>query len=307
LYYIVVGKVFSMKYSKILIVGGSGYLGRHLAYYLENNSGAEIFTTSSREPGTKCFHINFDDSGTFAVLDKHRFDLVFILASKLNALGTCDLNHSDLITNTIKYGSFLQYLSDNKITGKIIYTSSMTVYDPENELPVSETGKINPVNTYGLSKYMAETITQFFCSKNKVQGVTMRLPGIYGGDRKAGFVYNTIAKARTGTPLQLNTQGLIYWETIHIEDLCTMIGSFIKAYQWDKTYFVCNFSYGCETDIYATAEFIKTEVNNGHVIETESVKGYVPFYLSNENLKKIISVPTDFYGRLQKYIRESIT
>jgi nucleoside-diphosphate-sugar epimerase len=294
-----------MNCRKILIVGGSGYLGRHLSSYLKNSEGTEIFTTSSKEPGPQCLHINFDDRDTFAVLNQYRFDLVFILASKLNALGTRDLNHPDLLTNTLNYGSFLQYLADHKITGRIIYTSSMTVYDPENGQPVTETGKINPVNTYGLSKYMAETITQFFCSNNEMKGVVMRLPGIYGGDRKAGFIYNTISKVRSGVPLALNTQGLIYWETIHIADLCKMMASFLKAYQWNSVYDVYNFSYGCETDIYATAEFIKTELKSSEPTVIEHAKGYVPFYLSNEKLKKIISIPGDFYGSLQKYIQES--
>lgn len=178
----------------------------------------------------------------------------------------------------------------------------MTVYSPKNHLPVSESGAIAPVNTYGLSKYVGECLTSFFCNNSSIIGVILRLPGIYGGDKKGGFIYNTVNNLKNGNPVQISTKNLVFWETIHIDDLCLMIKDFIRKYEWKQKIDVYNVCYGMETDFYDTFEFIKTNTANQEVIISETVKGYIPFFLSNEKLKKIIPVREDYFGKLKEYI-----
>ena len=134
-----------MEYKKILLVGGSGYLGRHLTSLLKKIPSSDIFITGSKKSKQKgYFQIDFEQQETYIKIQQHKFDLVIVLASKLGALGIKNLNHPDLTINTLGYASFLQYLYDNQITQKIIYTSSMTVYDSNNSIPVKEEDKIAP-------------------------------------------------------------------------------------------------------------------------------------------------------------------
>jgi len=296
-----------MEYEKILLVGGSGYLGRHLASFLKKSSCIDIFITGSKKSQQEgYFQIDFEQKETFNNIQQLKFDLVIILASKLGALGIKSLNHPDLTINTLGYAVFLQYLYDNQITQKIIYTSSMTVYDSNNSIPVKEDDKIAPANTYGLSKYLAEVITDFFCSQNNLKGVILRLPGIYGGDKNNGFIYNTIKKAKDNQLIELDTQGLVYWETIFINDLCEMIWAFLKQYQWELPTDIFNVSYGCETDFNNTAEFIVESLQKGNLNIKNEKKGYVPFYLSNDKISKLIEVKTDYFGQLKKYVNDMV-
>jgi nucleoside-diphosphate-sugar epimerase len=296
-----------MEYKRILLVGGSGYLGRHLTSFLKKSSCIDIFITGSKKSQQEgYFQIDFEQKETFNNIQKLKFDLVIILASKLGALGIKSLNHPDLTINTLGYAGFLQYLYDNQITQKIIYTSSMTVYDSNNSIPVKEDDKIAPVNTYGLSKYLAEVITDFFCKQNNLKGVILRLPGIYGGDKNNGFIYNTIKKAKDNQLIELDTQGLVYWETIFINDLCEMIWDFLKQYQWELPTDIFNVSYGCETDFNTTAEFIVASLQKGNLKIKNEKKGYVPFYLSNEKIGKLIEVKTDYFGKLNQYLNDMV-
>ncbi len=287
---------------KILLVGGTGYLGRHLNSQLIEEESEVFFTGTSNSQQENYFKVNFEDPLSYSSLLGQYFDLVIILAAKLNSLSTCDLDHPDLSVNTLGYASFLQYLKDHHLTAKIIYISSMTVYSPKNHLPVSESGAIAPVNTYGLSKYVGECLTSFFCNNSSIIGVILRLPGIYGGDKKGGFIYNTVNNLKNGNPVQISTKNLVFWETIHIDDLCLMIKDFIRKYEWKQKIDVYNVCYGMETDFYDTFEFIKTNTANQEVIISETVKGYIPFFLSNEKLKKIIPVREDYFGKLKEYI-----
>ena len=182
----------------------------------------------------------------------------------------------------------------------------MTVYDSNNSIPVKEDDKIAPANTYGLSKYLAEVITNFFCVQNNLKGVILRLPGIYGGDKNNGFIYNTIKKAKDNQLIELDTQGLVYWETIFINDLCEMIWAFLKQYQWELPTDIFNVSYGCETDFNNTAEFIVESLQKGNLNIKNEKKGYVPFYLSNDKISKLIEVKTDYFGQLKKYVNDMV-
>jgi UDP-glucose 4-epimerase len=291
---------------KILLVGGSGYLGRHLRPQLDQE-GLEVFITGTNDLKQESyFQINFEDAQSFRSLDTHYFDLVIVLAAKLNSLSTYNLNHPDLSVNSMGYASFLQYIESNALASKIIYISSMTVYSPKNELPVIESSAIAPVNTYGLSKYLAECITSFFCNNSNITGVILRLPGIYGGDKTSGFIYNTIHNLKHDNPVEITTKNLVFWETIHIEDLCFMIINFIKSYQWVQKIDVFNVCYGMETDFYGTFEFIRENVGNKRALISEKTKGYTPFFLSNQKLKKIMQVKEDYFGKLKEYISELI-
>ena len=180
----------------------------------------------------------------------------------------------------------------------------MTVYSPKNELPVIESSLIAPVNTYGLSKYLAECITSFICTNSNITGVILRLPGIYGGDKTSGFIYNTIHNLKHDKPVDISTKNLVFWETIHIDDLCFMIINFIKSYQWVQEIDVFNVCYGMETDFYGTFEFIKVNTGNKKALISEKAKGYSPFFLSNQKLKKIMQVKEDYFGKLKEFISE---
>jgi hypothetical protein len=83
-----------------------------------------------------------------------------------------------------------------------------------------------------------------------------------------------------------------------------MIIDFIKKYQWKQKIDVFNVCYGMETDFYGTFEFIKANTGNQKAIISENAKGYTPFFLSNQKLKKIIQVKEDYFGKLKEFISE---
>ena len=98
---------------KILLVGGTGYLGRHLNSQLIEEESEVFFTGTSNSQQENYFKVNFEDPLSYSSLLGQYFDLVIILAAKLNSLSTCDLDHPDLSVNTLGYASFLQYLKDS--------------------------------------------------------------------------------------------------------------------------------------------------------------------------------------------------
>lgn len=289
-----------MNREKILLLGGSGYLGSHLSTILKKG-GYEIHITGrSYKSDSNYYCIDFDDSETFRNLKKN-FDLVIVLASQLSAISSINLNHQDLKTNTIRYASFLEYLKDNGLLKKLIYISSMTVYSKKADSPVTEEDKLEPPNIYGLSKLVAEKYTDFFCRVNSIPGVVLRLPGIYGGDRKSGFIYNVITTLINNEKFVADLEGLDYWECMHVDDLCSVLNKFISEYKWHDTYNIFNISYGEKSDIVETALFIEKELDRENKVEIKNAD-YSTIFLSNSRIKQIVNIEDNYYSKLKNYI-----
>ena len=133
----------------------------------------------------------------------------------------------------------------------------------------------------------------------------MRIPGLFGGDRRSGFIYNTIIKCLNNENILIDTSTLGYWESIDVEYLAFLIRMFIESYTWDisGTY---NIGYGKETDIIQTAYKIKSLIKSSSNIEVVGNKGYIPFYLSTEKFAQLVNIETKYFDSLKNYINKVI-
>jgi nucleoside-diphosphate-sugar epimerase len=291
-----------MKMNKVLLVGGSGYIGSHLKE--EMKTSFQVFTTSRHLPdGYSDFQINLTDPSTFQSLTNQSFDLVIILASIIEGIGSTDFDPGVFNNNVTGLANFLNFIKHHQLTERVIYISSMTVYGQENISPVGEDASLKPMNTYGLSKKLAEDVFRFFCENSHVRGVCFRIPGVYGGNRKGGFIYNTALKMKKGEPVILNTSGLGYWECIHMADLNSALINFVETYQWNNVHDVFNISYGVSTDFIDCAYKVKSYLNSTSEITEEGQKGYTELYLDNTKINRIINVPDKYLSSLKNYLK----
>lgn len=290
---------FTMKI-KILLVGGTGYIGNHFHKNFNKNKFKTYITGTSDKTDDSYYYIDFNNPDTFQKIKNLKFDLVILLTASLNSLNTINLTHNDLYFNSITYSNFLQFLIDNKITSKIIYMSSMTVYDENGISPIKEENKTLPPNLYGLSKLLAENITQFACQNNPLSGAILRTPGVYGGERNGGIIYNSIKELKNGNLLNYDFQDLKYWETINIDDLMKWVELFITNYSWDKKIEIFNICYGQKMDIEQTLSFISNSISHKGVKINNPPK---EFYMSNNKINTIVNLQIDSYLSLENYLK----
>jgi UDP-glucose 4-epimerase len=286
---------------KTALIGGSGYLGNYLGRLLA--PAFEVVYTS-RTKKEQSLQVDFLKPETFDQLkQKGPFDIIFILASSLQGLGTTVLKEEYLNVDTLGLAAFLQFISDHQLSTKIIYTSSMTVYGTQNIVPVKEEGILAPLSTYGLSKVLAEKTIAFYCDSTAVKGVTLRIPGIYGGNRTSGFIYQTIHKCIRNEPVMINTSALGYWETMHIHDCASVMKSFLERYEWIEKHATFNVGYGTKTDIIDCAFAIKQILGSMSAIEVVGEKGYLDFYLDASRIKKYVQRGNSYRQSLENYVK----
>ncbi len=291
--------------NKVLLVGGSGFIGQHLKKSLSNHYQVYISGSSERNL-ENYFHLNFSEPSTFQSIQHIQFDIIIMLAASMRGTGDSNLTNPDLEINTIRTSYFLQFIADNNITKRIVHISSMTVYAIPEILPVSETSKRIPLSIYGLSKKISEDITEFFSISNNINVMVLRMPGIFGGNRKSGYIYNTVKNAVQHKKIELNTEGLGYWECMYVEDLCKIIIDLLGYYNWSKPFETFNFSYGEKIDFVNVAKDIIRLTKSKSEIFVQGEKGYVDFWLDNTKLKSTIPFHYTFNKALENYVHKIV-
>ncbi len=276
--------------SKTLVVGGNGYIGSHMKQIFPDfiySGRSEFDLTDKQQIKEYCQTIDIDTC--------------IILSATISYERDVNFTDEPFATNLTGLNNLLSVLQKINQKIKIIYFSSMTVYADNNTSPVIESAELAPLHTYGLSKVYAETLIRFY----NLNSVIIRIPGIYGGDRKSGLIYNVIQKMIQNEEVTIDTSNLGYWETLHIDDMLDMFSKFLSAYTFNRKFEIFNIAYGEKTDIIETLNFIALELQSNSDIKVE--KYYKDLYLSNNKLLMIIkNKPIDYLARLKKYIEETI-
>lgn len=271
--------------SKVLVVGGKGYIGSHLRH----KKPQYIYTNSSD------FDMN-DLEQTENFLKEFDIEMCIILSAKISYEKDIDMLDEPFKTNVGGLNNLLQTLKRKNKDIKIVYFSSMSVYDENSISPVVESTNPLPLHSYGLSKVYAEELIKFY----RLKSLIIRIPGIYGGDRKSGFIYNTIKKLQNGEDIEIDTKDLGYWESIHIDDMLNIFIDFISKYKFHDICEIFNLSYGEKTDFIATANFLKESMDSKSVVKID--KKYKDLYLSNKKISKYTDINLNYYDSLKKYL-----
>lgn len=162
---------------KILVTGGTGYIGSHTVVELQNagfeviiidnlsNSNVDVLDGISKISGIRPLFYEMDctDKNALELLFKENsFDgIIHFAASK--AVG--ESVHKPLMyyrNNLVSLINLLELMPDNNVKG-IVFSSSCTVYGEPDKNPIDENAPIKPAaSPYGNTKQINEEIIQDF-------------------------------------------------------------------------------------------------------------------------------------------------
>lgn len=207
----------SNKMMKILITGGSGFVGRNVKEFLQrNNKDYEIFAPSSRE--LNCL----DEVAVTTYLNEYRFDYVLHFAVYGDGI---DKNKDG--TKILEYNMriFLNFYKNAHLYGKMYYTGSGAEFDKRFDIisvTEDQIGNRIPVDSYGLMKY---TVGQLIEQSANIYN--FRLWGIFGKYEyyPTKFISNICCKAIKGLPLSIRKN--VNFDYLWIDDFCKMIQYFL--------------------------------------------------------------------------------
>ena len=152
---------------KILVNGGAGYIGSHVVKLLGEQGGHEITVVDNFVTGFKDAVLYGDlvelDLSDYDAVDKlfeeKKFDAVIHFAASLVVPESVEDPLKYYMNNTANTTNVIRSCIKHNVN-KFIFSSTAATYgEPSAEfIPVKETTPTNPINPYGSSKLMSETV-----------------------------------------------------------------------------------------------------------------------------------------------------
>lgn len=107
---------------------------------------------------------------------------------------------------------------------RVVYSASGSAYGAQETLPLTETMPANPVNPYGLQKYVGELFVKMFSEMYNIQTVSLRYFNVYGPGMDPNGPYalaiGRFALARKhGDPITIFGDGTVTRDFTHVSDV----------------------------------------------------------------------------------------
>jgi nucleoside-diphosphate-sugar epimerase len=202
---------------RLLVTGGSGYLGTHL----RGSFQAEDFSRRS----------HLDVLSPLDVARVGDYDVVIHLAAHLSKnpaeAETC------FRTNVEGTVNLLREMSPNSV---FIFASTKDVYgshaDAFNEVPETCSTEYENQSALEWSKLIAERYVEYYAAQRNFRSCIFRLANVYARPSEGnenGFVTHYVEAVKRGWPLRLPLEGKPVRDIMHVDDLAQACRAFVDS------------------------------------------------------------------------------
>jgi len=220
-----------MKPSRVLITGGSGFLGNAIASTLLKETAAAVSILDPRLPseliagfGQRVEHL---DITLEEFLSKpeigHRFDVVVHLTWTTIPASPAKDAELDVSSNILLSIRLLHRCGEMGVSRFVFASSGGTVYGPTSHMQVDENFPTNPICAYGISKLAVEKYASLIGSTNGFCSISLRVANPFGHFQLRGHPIGSIARfllaVHQGQPITLYGDGSVVRDYLSIDDV----------------------------------------------------------------------------------------
>jgi len=251
----------------VLITGGAGFIGSHLAKRLLSNGHAvtiidNLVTGSKRNIPAGATFIKADlcNKNVLKKISSNEYDAVLHLAAQSSGELSNEQPEQDLRVNTLSTLQLLKWCKDCGIP-RFMYASSMAVYGDSAHSPVVESDMCQPLSFYGISKLSSEHYVQHF-SNEGLKTTCFRMFSVYGPGQnltnmKQGMVSIFLAYLLRGETVWVKGSGDRFRDFIFIDDV---VDAWCSSLDCSSTYGkIYNLATGKKTLV---RELVEKEIRN---------------------------------------------
>jgi GDP-4-dehydro-6-deoxy-D-mannose reductase len=189
----------------VLVTGVNGFVGHHVVRELISRNITVVGlghdkTPTEQNASTPIRYIQCDltDVASVQRLDLQGLDAVIHLAGLANVGLSFAQPAQFLAANTSMSINLLQHALDSDSKARFIVISSGAVYESEQSLPITETGKLTHGSPYAVSKLAVEMMNDYYRSRG-LEVITMRPFNHIGPRQSSGFIVpDLLTKLRAG-------------------------------------------------------------------------------------------------------------
>ncbi len=193
---------------KVLVTGGAGFIGAHLAA-ASLAAGDEVVALDNMRRGARAklapdmqvIEGDIRDRETVA-LAMRGVQRVYHLAAQSNVLGAVTDTDYSFTSNVVGTYNVLVAARDADVE-RVVFTSSREVYGEVEQLPVAENRPMDPKNAYGASKAAGEVYCRTFQNTYGLDVSVLRLANVYGSGDRDRVIPIWLDRARHGEDLEI--------------------------------------------------------------------------------------------------------
>lgn len=224
---------------KIVLLGGTGFIGSHLFSRLSKNEEYDVKVFSSRpanwvSPALQKSFIqgDFRDIGPLMRVI-HDADILIHLVSSTVPSSSIHDPVGDIENNVVGTVNLLSQIPNTAIKKVIYFSSGGTVYGNPTYLPVDEKHPLAPINPYGISKVACESYLRYYSSRFNFEHNIIRPSNPYGPGQPVDGIQGVIAaflsRVLKGQELKVWGDGTAVRDYIYIDDLVEFVAKLIAS------------------------------------------------------------------------------
>lgn len=227
---------------RVLILGGTGYLGSWLAYDLASKGyGVSVLGRFNPRPGYPAWvdlmdQIILGDVRDEAVLRRpgdDAFDAIINLVS-LGPQQSGISPETAFAVDILPTWVLLRHCAGRRLQ-RYIYFSTERVFDGRPEADAGPDTPVAPVSQYGLTHALTEQVVDYFDRTAPVDAIVARLASSYGSPRfreanwKAPVINRFCCMAADDGVIRLHSDGLAQRDFVHITDVARFVTTVLGA------------------------------------------------------------------------------
>jgi UDP-glucose 4-epimerase len=159
----------------ILLTGGAGYIGSHIARLLKDTEH-NVIVTDYKIDGIDLAN-NYDELNL--LITNNKIDVVIHTAAKKAVGESVEKPEHYYEQNIQGTNNLLKAMKENNVK-KIVLSSSAAVYGIQDSEPIKEDGPCNPINPYGQSKLINEWMLSNASAAWGLQAISLRFFNVAG-------------------------------------------------------------------------------------------------------------------------------
>lgn len=259
---------------RVLILGGTGFLGRNLANAL-TSEGMEVSVYDVCKPVSTNPMVNYtqgnlqDFDKISKIIDANNINVVVHMVSTIIPGSTLDqyINNCKIVQlSTIP---IMDYCAAKNIR-MVYFSSGGTVYGVKGGT-ISENEPVAPISYYGLSKIQIEDLIHFYHRRYNLEYLIIRPSNPFGPGQnlygKQGLIAVILGRILKGESVIVYGDGSVVRDYIYIDDFIFYVKELIKKDVKNET---INIGSGIGTSINQIIKIV--EEVSGKKIEVENVQ-----------------------------------